>query len=407
MSTTVSFKTTLSPMSNGADLMPTSGNHMKHIVSRDRARAQKLMQSVQPHGPLEFRKKHGHEAPPSPADKDSVDVTDSAVTYVMPVAIGEPATTYNLLIDTGSSNTWIGASKEYKPTKPSHNERKQVSVTYGSGSFMGTEYTDCVALSDNLVIKEQSIGIAEKTQGFGNDGIDGILGIGPVDLTHGTVKGLECVPTVTNNLLKQKTIETESIGIFYAPTTGENLANGEMTFGGVDTSKTTTEIRYVPITKTSPACKYWGVDQTIKYDGQRILNNCAGIVDTGTTLVMLASDCFDKYMKMTGAIMDNTTGLLTVTEEQFKNMKAMMFCFGDMCCELTPNAQIWPRAMNTMLGGQADKIYLVFADMGQPSGTGLDFINGFTFLQRFYSVYDTSNSQVGFAETKFTKAMTN
>ena len=38
--------------------------------------------------------------------------------------------------------------------------------------------------------------------------------------------------------------------------------------------------------------------------------------------------------------------------------------------------------------------------MGQPSGQGLDFINGFTFLQRFYTVYgdnscDPSKQRVG------------
>ena len=33
--------------------------------------------------------------------------------------------------------------------------------------------------------------------------------------------------------------------------------------------------------------------------------------------------------------------------------------------------------------------------------------DGFTFLQRFYSVYDTTNSQVGLATTEFTNAETN
>ncbi|ESK90485.1 aspartic peptidase a1 [Moniliophthora roreri MCA 2997] len=416
MPSTVSFKSSLSPMAKDADLQPVVGNHMKHIVNRDRARAQKLMKrstDIKHHlrQPARTLSTLQTVVSVSGTCMRVISISDSssssAVTYVMPVAIGNPATTYNLLIDTGSSNTWVGANKEYKPSKQSQTERKEVSVTYGSGSFIGTEYTDCVALSDNLMIEEQSIGIARETKGFGNDGIDGILGIGPVDLTHGTVQGMESVPTVTDSLLKQGTIQTESIGIFYAPTTGESLPNGEMTFGGVDETKTTTSIKYVPITKTSPACQYWGVDQVIKYDGQQILNNCAGIVDTGTTLIMLATDCFEKYMKMTGAVMDDATGLLTVTKEQFKNMKSMMFHIGDMSCELTPNAQIWPRKMNTMFGGQTDKIYLVFADMGQPSGTGLDFINGFTFLQRFYSVYDTTNSQIGFAETKFTKAITN
>ena len=33
--------------------------------------------------------------------------------------------------------------------------------------------------------------------------------------------------------------------------------------------------------------------------------------------------------------------------------------------------------------------------------------DGFVFLQRFYSVYDTDNSQIGFATTEYTDAETN
>ena len=77
-----------------------------------------------------------------------------------------------------------------------------------------------------------------------------------------------------------------------------------------------------------------------------------------------------------------------------------------------------------MLGGDANAIYLVTADMGSNLGTGLDFISeclrlgalsveltvstdGFVFLQRFYSVYDTTNTQVGLATTQYTTAETN
>ena len=43
--------------------------------------------------------------------------------------------------------------------------------------------------------------------------------------------------------------------------------------------------------------------------------------------------------------------------------------------ELTPNAQIWPRALNSTLGGDESKIYLVVADLGSDVGQGLDFIS--------------------------------
>ncbi len=75
--------------------------------------------------------------------------------------------------------------------------------------------------------------------------------------------------------------------------------------------------------------------------------------------------------------------------------------------ELTANAQAWPRSLNADIGGVAGDIYLIVNDIGTPSGEGLDFINGFTFLERFYSVFDTANSRVGFATTSFTDATTN
>ena len=63
--------------------------------------------------------------------------------------------------------------------------------------------------------------------------------------------------------------------------------------------------------------------------------------------------------------------------------------------------------MNTAIGGQADTIYLVVGDLGSPSGEGLDFINGFGFLERFFAVFDSGASTVSFAETPFTFAETN
>ena len=58
--------------------------------------------------------------------------------------------------------------------------------------------------------------------------------------------------------------------------------------------------------------------------------------------------------------------------------------------------------MNTDIGGKNDSLYLIVGNLGTPSGEGLDFINGYVFLERFYAVYDTGDSRVGFAETPFT-----
>jgi hypothetical protein len=79
--------------------------------------------------------------------------------------------------------------------------------------------------------------------------------------------------------------------------------------------------------------------------------------------------------------MDEDTGLLKISYDQYENLQSLNFnVVGDNTLVLTPNAQIWPRSLNTAIGGDSDSIYLVISDIGSDSGTGLDFINGYAFL---------------------------
>jgi hypothetical protein len=69
---------------------------------------------------------------------------------------------------------------------------------------------------------------------------------------------------------------------------------------------------------------------------------------------------------------------------------------------LTTNAQIWPYALNEGIGGNNNSLYLVIQDIDVNSGSGMDFICGMTFLERFYTLYDTGISRLGLATTQFT-----
>ena len=164
-----------------------------------------------------------------------------------------------------------------------------------------------MSLGNGLTITRQSIGVASRSQGF--DGVDGILGIGPVDLTVGTLSPdtRSTIPTVTDNLFSQGTISANEIGISFEPTDGIDVTNGELSFGGIDESKFTgplnfvyvisdmtfpiTEVKERPITTTLPAASFVGIDQSVTYGAANIpiLNTSAGITDTGTTLLLLAT----------------------------------------------------------------------------------------------------------------------
>jgi len=290
-----------------------------------------------------------------------------------------------------------------------------VSVTYGSGEFSGDEYIDKVTISPELVIKKQSIGVASSSKGF--DTVDGILGVGPVDLTRNTLNPhtTATIPTVTDNLFKDHTINKHLLSISFEPLNNPSPSgtqmNGKLTWGGQDDCRLIGGITYTPITSTSPAKHYWGIDASFTYGdylhSTPLLKKTAGIVDTGTTLFLIASDAFAIYQKDTGGVQDPAVGLLKVTPAQYKNLKSVFVHVKNVPFELTPNAQIWPRKLNTLIGGTASSIYLIVSDIGTPSGQGLDFILGQVFLERFYSVYDSSAHRVGLARTLYTHSETN
>ncbi|KAJ3556141.1 hypothetical protein NM688_g2188 [Phlebia brevispora] len=333
-------------------------------------------------------------------------VTNQAVYYLAAVGIGTPPTVYNLIVDTGSSITWVGASpsKPYVITSSSIDTGYGASVSYGSGFMIGEEYNDTVTIGP-IDIYNQSIVGAEFTIGFTSE--DGILGLGPIDLTEADTTSDREVPTVVDTAFYEGLTAARSIAVSFEPTNVTPIVNGEITIGSVDSTKYIPQITYTPTTTTSPASQYWGIDQAIFYNGEIISNTTAGIVDTGTTFLWLASDAYARYQNATGALFDDDTSLLTITQDQYEHLADLVFDIGGTEFALTPNAQIWPRTLNTLIDGTADKIYLVVGNLGRPTGSGNDFTDGQVFLERFYSVYDSASNSVGLANTVLTRSVIN
>ncbi|KAG2068190.1 aspartic proteinase [Suillus decipiens] len=338
----------------------------------------------------------------------NVPLTNSYGGYSIPVGIGNPPRTYNLLLDTGSAITWVRQSA-YVKTSATFCTGEAEEVMYTFGTFRGIEYLDYVTVGPGLTVVLQSIGVAVVSTGFEN--YDGILGIGPVSLTIGTLLDLpeDPIPTVIDSLYGQGTISEGVFGIFCQPYVGSELESpGQITFGGTDPTKYNDNILYTPGTYTYPASRHWGVDQSIMYGQTEILARTAGIVDSGNTLLSIATEAYERYKAATGSEYDPATNFLVISEDGYGALQNLHFNIGSQTYTLTPNAQIWPRCLNTMIGGdQENAIYLIVHDIGTPFGSGLDFINGYVFMQRFYTAFDAETRRVGFARTPFTYATTN
>lgn len=107
---------------------------------------------------------------------------------------------------------------------------------------------------------------------------------------------------------------------------------------------------------------------------------------------------------------------------RYAALQPLNFIIGGQTFTLNANAQIWPRSMNSLIGGEEGNIYSIVSTYGNTFP--FQFILGYTFLyvleltcipisnisrcsERFYSVFDATNSRIGFAYTAETNAMTN
>ncbi|GAB1521960.1 hypothetical protein RhiTH_005059 [Rhizoctonia solani] len=341
-----------------------------------------------------------------------VPAVNQDVAYTVQVLIGNQS--YNLIVDTGSGNTWIGAGKPYHPSSTSIRDGRAVSVTYGSGTFSGVQYNDTIVLG-NLTDSDQSISVATQAQGF--EGYDGILGLGPATLTAGTLAGTNAlIPTVMQTLKSQGSIEQNVLGVYFQPLVGSNVTelNGELSLGGPDPSRYTGNITFTNVTSNYPYSLYWGIDiDTITYDGDNnktILTNAApAIIDTvgtesplsnspltpqikGTTLTYIPTATMNAFLAVSDGRIDPDTNLPAF---QTKPSSNITFIISGTSLTLSPDQYLVSQEQYPLFGLNQTFFYAWFGD-GGASGT-VNFIIGQKFLEHFYSVYDTTNSRVGFA----------
>ncbi|KAH7129058.1 putative aspartic protease [Dactylonectria macrodidyma] len=316
-------------------------------------------------------------------------VTNEDVSYVAPVVIG--GKTWDLIVDTGSSNTWCGAQSSCEPTSTGKSTGGTVSVTYGSGSFSGKEYTDKVSFG-GLSVTSQSIGAATSASGF--TGVDGIIGFGPVGLTAGTVSNVNTVPTFLDNLYSQGSISTEVLGVYFKPESGSDTddTNGELTLGGTDSSKYSGSLTYFSTLTSGSASAYWGISiASFTYGTTTLASSATGIVDTGTTLIYIPTSAYNKFLTAAGGKTDSSTGLAVFTTKPTSNFGIK---FGSTTYTLTPAQYLVPTAQYSYYGLSSSKYYAWINDGGS---SGVNTIIGQKFLENYYSVYDTTNARIGFA----------
>lgn len=317
----------------------------------------------------------------------AIDQDGSDYSYLSTIKFGSKAQPMHMLVDTGSSNTWVFGTDCQSSTCQIHNlfgkenstslktTTNPWNLSYGTGAVSGMVASDTVAFANFSI--NLSFGIATNaSDDFNNYPMDGILGLGrrTSDVLGST--------TLMDILSQNKLIAATRIGV-HLHRAADNTKDGEIVFGGIDTGKFSGALTY---TKTANN-DAWEipVEDTLVNGTPANFTGKTAILDTGTTFILMPpADAKTLHGMIPGSVPAgegynvpcNTNAKLEI------RINGKLYNISPKDYVGKPVSSGSPTCTSTIIGHQA---------FG-PS----QWILGDVFLKNVYTVFDFDNKQVGF-----------
>lgn len=274
-------------------------------------------------------------------------------------------------------------------------------MEYGDGSgARGALMVDVMAWG-NISAPVVFGGILHDTQDFERSAVDGILGM--------AYESLACNPTCVEppfqQLVKAGVVEN-SFAICLTP------QGGRLVLGEFDPTLARTELKYVSMSLTDPPTYYTVTVSSDVSVGERTVSLPglkAGIIDSGTTLVVVSKDTFKHLLHHLQTNYCHIPGLCHKEKTWFKPSACVIM--SDDILELLPTLKfhlgehkeytLELRATDYMLRlekpGHRDYRCVGIMSMGRMQN-GTDIIFGNTMMTRYVTHFDRENKRIGFAE---------
>lgn len=315
--------------------------------------------------------------------------------YYTDITLGTPPQSFKVILDTGSSNLWVpstecGSLACFLHSKYDHDSSSSYkpngtdfSIQYGSGSLEGYVSQDTLSIGD-LTIPKQDFAEATSEPGlaFAFGKFDGILG-----LAYDSISVDKIVPPFYN-AISQDLLDEKKFAFYLGDESEpENSESGGVaTFGGVDKSKYSGKITWLPVRRKA----YWEV----KFEGVglgdefAVLDGHGAAIDTGTSLITLPSGLAEIINSEIGA-KKGWSGQYTVECDTRDSLPDLTFNFNGY------NFTIGPYDYTLEVSGSCIS---AITPMDFPEPVGPLAIIGDAFLRKFYSIYDLDNNAVGLAK---------
>jgi hypothetical protein len=257
----------------------------------------------------------------TPTDSDTLglNIEGADVGYLATVQMGTPPVDYTILMDSGSADLWVGSetcvseagggcgTHTFLGTSSSStfvDTGKPFAVTYGTGDVKGDIVTDNVAIA-GLALNAHTFGVAntESVQ-FADDSVpfDGLMGLAQSTLSE------QQTLTPIESLAAANLVAAPIMG-FKIPRLADNLNDGEITFGGLDTAAFDGST-LIDIPNVSTTGFWEGAMDAVSVDGNDLgLQGRTAILDTGTTLIVAPpADAATVHAAIPGAKNDGQGG---------------------------------------------------------------------------------------------------
>ncbi|KAI7886066.1 acid protease, partial [Lichtheimia hyalospora FSU 10163] len=384
--------------------------------------------------------------------------------YLVQVAIGTPPQNFTVTLDTGSGDLWVPSTAcptsecpysrfDESASSTFKNIQSAFNVVYGIGSVNGTYATDTVTIG-GVSVQNQQFGLGTSTSDIltnptmvgGSDSsspnndnqgtpiANGILGLGYPALTASANKLDTTYNPFVFNLVEQNLIQQHLFSVYMNSASADGWA-GEVIFGGVDSSKYTGNITYVPVAQIStssiPLKKragnnnyyYWmvhgqgiQVSSNDNHSSAQISlagDSAAFIIDTGTTLTYFPNTMADQIasalvgngnyaldsssqtyiVECKKAAQQGTTLELEMSDSSTASNNPLTITVPVSQLVIPLDSNSIDTAMSCMLGIAP----LGSSHQSSSSSSSNMILIGDSVLRTAYLVFDIGNNQVGFA----------
>ncbi|KAJ5320341.1 hypothetical protein N7508_000624 [Penicillium antarcticum] len=323
---------------------------------------------------------------PSMADSAPLNQDGTDYSYFSPVLVGSQKTEMWLALDTGAPNTWVFDSECTEEVCTQHHtfdrsasssyvsNSSTFSLGYGSGTVLGQLGTDTLSIAGIEVSLE--FGQANNASDtFKSYPFDGILGLGRSHTSGWNI------PSFMDRVAEGKHLKNNFIG-FSLSRAADGDKDGEVNFGGLDTTKYDGDIQY-----TATDSDIWNIPLDDAYVNGKACNlsGKSATIDTGTTYILIPpDDAAVVFGLIPGSSASDSNHIIPCSTNV-----TLEFEFSGVKYSILPEDYVG----NPTKPGSESCISTIVSYASNGANT---WLVGDVFLKNVYTVFDYDNAQIGF-----------